>query len=287
MICIVTIYKSNLNLFEKISLRRICKLFYGYIHIVCPESLNTSHLDFLIPEYKVERFDDKYFKSIHGYNELLLSEEFYTRFINHKYLLIAQLDVFIFKNEIKNWCDQEYSYVGAPMPDEAVKGIKKKYSMDFNTEIPFKTDKMLNGGFSLRKTKDLLDVVTKNKKFIDTCIKFGWFEDTVLSLLMANNSQYFLPEMEISRYFSIETYPVQHFIKMNYVLPVGCHAWYRNDKKMYNNFFWFKQVSKTQKNGICYAYFLLCYFYWFQASNALIKRIKRLKICQTNYFSHS
>ena len=45
---------------------------------------------------------------------LMLSPFFYESFLDFKYVLIHQLDVFIFKDELNYWCNQNYDYIGAP-----------------------------------------------------------------------------------------------------------------------------------------------------------------------------
>ena len=98
---VIPIYKSFLNKFEYLSLIQTFKIFTGYsISIVCPNSLNTDFLKRIISSYSVERFDDSCFIGLAGYNKLLLSDEFYKRFIKYEYLLIIQLDVFVFKNDL-------------------------------------------------------------------------------------------------------------------------------------------------------------------------------------------
>ena len=62
----------------------------------------------------METFDPAYFTSIQGYNRLLLSTEFYQRFLGSAYLLICQLDVFVFRDELAGWVARGYDYVGAP-----------------------------------------------------------------------------------------------------------------------------------------------------------------------------
>ena len=68
--------------------------------MVKPDGLDTSALQARFPFKAVETFDPGYFKSIQGYNRLLLSTGFYERFLASAYLLICQLDVFVFRDDL-------------------------------------------------------------------------------------------------------------------------------------------------------------------------------------------
>ena len=59
-------------------------------------------------------FPDRFFASIDGYNKLLLDIKFYLRFHAFKNILICQLDAVVVRDELRQWCDEEYSYIGAP-----------------------------------------------------------------------------------------------------------------------------------------------------------------------------
>lgn len=62
-----------------------------------------------------EDFDNCYFGSVKAYNALCLSPAFYERFSNYEYMLICQLDVWIFRDELHDWSQRGFDYVGAPL----------------------------------------------------------------------------------------------------------------------------------------------------------------------------
>ncbi len=43
----------------------------------------------------------------------MMDNTFYKQFLNYEYILIYQLDAFVFKDEL-NYCSQGIDYVGAP-----------------------------------------------------------------------------------------------------------------------------------------------------------------------------
>ncbi len=134
---------------------------------------------------KVKSFDDYYFESISGYNKLLTNIEFYKQFENYKYILICQLEVITFRDEIKKWCGDNYSYVGAPWVKE---------DQAFRSEKP-KLFGVGNGGFSLRKIQDCIRILKfkKNRSF---------FMGYILSLAKTNNYQDFFKQMIKYLFFS-------------------------------------------------------------------------------------
>jgi hypothetical protein len=67
-----------------------------------------------------------------------LSEEFYQAFTDFEFMLIYQLDAFVFRDELADWCRSGYEYIGAPWlrdrdftswKDETVFNIKKKIAI--------------------------------------------------------------------------------------------------------------------------------------------------------------
>lgn len=88
-------------------------------------------------------FDDKWFESVSTYSVFMLTKEFYEKFTSYEFLLIYQLDAWVFRNELEYWCAQGYDYLGAPWFKDAT----TMYS------------KAGNGGFSLRNVRACLDAI--------------------------------------------------------------------------------------------------------------------------------
>jgi hypothetical protein len=155
-VVIIPIYRP-LNVYEKASLLSCCNLLKNYdICFVTNKNVDISiHLNIAkevgVKNIFVEFFNKSYFKNIHGYNRLMLSKEFYTRFCKYDYMLISQLDAYIFKDNLEYWCNLGFDYIGAPLFPPS------------NGEI--KIDKCFvgNGGLSLRKINKFIEVL--NYKF--------------------------------------------------------------------------------------------------------------------------
>ena len=112
----------------------------------------------------------------------MLSAEFYERFLNSKYLLIYQLDAYVFKDELTAWCNRGFDYVGAPWT------IKKKYENPiYKPVLAIKSfiyklkgkpsryawlgNKVGNGGLSLRKVDTHLKAVQNRAALIEDFLK--------------------------------------------------------------------------------------------------------------------
>ena len=138
-------YRSEPDNDELASLRQ-CFVTLGQhpLLLICPESLQVdSYLrEAALAGVRLSlvRFSDHWFRSVSTYNKLMLSVDFYERLSMYEYLLIYQLDAWVFSDALDSWCARGYSYVGAP------------FFNDRDELFPFAG----NGGFSLRKVPDFL-----------------------------------------------------------------------------------------------------------------------------------
>ena len=143
---VVPVYKNNISSVEMISLMQLKKMLGGFpIILVAPNNLDIS----LYISYGIEsvvRFDDNYFKDTLSYSLLCLSIDFYKSFIAYEYILVYQLDAFVFDNRLLEFCEMGYDYIGAPVPCECW------------GELPFHVG---NGGFSLRKVSSVISVLKR------------------------------------------------------------------------------------------------------------------------------
>lgn len=93
---VVPVYKNELEWYEKISLRQAQNVFHNNpIIFVMPEDFTGVYIPPVHTNSKRLRkffFPARFFSSIEGYNELMLSAEFYKAFESYEYILIYQLD---------------------------------------------------------------------------------------------------------------------------------------------------------------------------------------------------
>jgi hypothetical protein len=178
----------------------------------------------------------------------MLSETFYNTFTDFKYILIYQLDAFVFRDALLSWCAKGYDYIGAPWLskkdrtglDKIIANIKNKlyvrYNVKYKDGLP-KIGKQLenrvgNGGFSLRRVDKLLYHCINNKTAIEKYLsmKHPWFNEDIFWSIELNRKkkQINIPPLTEALKFAFETYPERAIKITSGELPFGCHAWDKN-----------------------------------------------------------
>lgn len=223
---IIPVYQSHMNPHELISFQQCLKVLSSHpIFLIKPHSLSVDHLLKSYPDLQVEAFDDTYFKGISGYNQLLCSESFYERFTAYEYILIAQLDVFIFRDDLLAWCQKGFDYVGAPQFSNIRPKRTSRKTLREILSLLFQKP-LLNGGLSLRRVQACLRLLNVYHRFFPT---WPGNEDSFFSLhfprLMPFRSLMALPDPHEALKFAIEMEPRQSLIINHGELPMGCHAW--------------------------------------------------------------
>src|SRR5260221_2601752 len=228
---LIPIYKEVVNNTELLSLTQCLKTLYHYpIIFFAPQSLNTEFYESFCEgkvSFSIERFENIYFKNIDGYNQLMLSTSFYKRFLNYKFILIYQLDAFVFKDELLYWCNQNYDFIGAPhSPVKNLPGefqFLKNYGLFLEQiniifKIKHEVSNVGNVGLSLRKTRSFYFLTRILKHKVRKADK--WNEDGFFKYWGNLFYPFFrLPADEIALKFSIETNPKESLEKLNYTLP--------------------------------------------------------------------
>ncbi len=145
----IPIYKAALTDLERQSLSQ-CVTVLGRYPLVFfgPSSLNADTYLRVAPSAAVQRFDDRYFSAVEGYSRLLLSESFYESLAHFDYVLIHQLDAFVFYDALQYWCSRDFDYLGAPFRNETDSGWMG----------------VGNGGLSLRRIQSCLAVLRCSRK---------------------------------------------------------------------------------------------------------------------------
>lgn len=240
-IVLIPVYKDNLSEYEIISLKRCLSVLRDYdIHIFSYEGLNTPNINKLLhkrkPDILWDYFDKRYFEGIAGYNELMMNAGFYDKYRkDYKYMLIYQLDCYVFENSLSKFTKLGYDYIGAPLPDEFSESISEKFSSAFNQKI--NTRFFMNGGLSLRKIETFYEVCNE----IDERWK-KWNEDLLFSIMVPNPA-----DKNVALQFAFECYPKECYEETNHTLPMGCHAWYKcggGGSGLYDDLFWYKKISR-------------------------------------------
>ncbi|GAB3961636.1 hypothetical protein GCM10028805_60980 [Spirosoma harenae] len=248
IVIVIPIYKSIPNHFEELSFVRCLKVLKRHsLFVVYPENVDLLLYDKIAKKENV--FIEKmplpegYFIDIYTYSKLLTSIKFYNYFISFDYMLIYQLDAYVFTDDLIKWMQKDYDFIGAPISEKTNDLILKKFESDFGVDLQLKNC-FLNGGFSLRKIQACINAISYNEAFVEELISKFWPED-VIFLLLFNRNNYNLPHKLEAIKFSFESFPKDSFKLNNNKLPTGCHAWYRNDFDIHDNEFWFEKIIPT------------------------------------------
>lgn len=274
-ICIVIpIYKEILNVFEIQSVEQCIKVLSDYtIHFVSSKGLNVDFYRENFSEIKnFTFFDNAYFEGIKGYNRLMLNSNFYKTFDYFEYMLVYQTDCYVFRDELLEWSNKGYDYIGGIWFEGFVG----------NPYLGSKLWQAGNGGLSLRKIKSIKNFLASKKpiKNMQQLImekkklykkgKINFFKELFLFPLnifgYQNNYNYQAKMFSLNEdFFFIEAYAKYNELKMPDVedairfswdrcpaflyeklgqLPFACHAWFREDFPYEGNKeFWSKYIK--------------------------------------------
>jgi hypothetical protein len=245
---IVPFYKGTLTDYEAIALEQCFKILKGRTIIaIKPHELTLPAEVTKYPFTSVMSFGDYYFKSVEGYNALMLSDVFYKEFLACDFMLIHQLDAFVFADKLDHWCAQKWDYIGAPwLKDiehgDLIKKVKSKIYYYYHTRYdvhingaPSKyqyENRVGNGGFSLRRTQKFYDVCVQWKAIIDEYLSqdgHHYNEDRFWSIEVnrKHKRNLTIPNYKTGVQFAFEFAPWRAVKLNNGQLPFGCHAWDR------------------------------------------------------------
>jgi hypothetical protein len=236
---VIPVYKTEMSSLENIGYTQCNKILQNYDRIiVAPKSLDsTVYKKYITNEI---RFDDEFFTNLKSYNKLLLSEKFYKNFSKYRYILICQLDTFIFSDQLLQWCNKNYDYIGAPWINDSLRilsNIAGKYSIKECVKLFFRkgiNKAVGNGGLSLRKVDTFLQCLKESNGFAK---RWRVNEDYFWGLYAYVEGKPFnIPDYREAAMFSIELKP-DYCLKLNHhQLPMGLHAWEKYKPELWKPF---------------------------------------------------
>lgn len=246
---VIPIYRTSLEAYELKAFRRALEvLSCRDIAIVSPQGLDLSPLDDLLAgKCRVECFEPQYFAGREGYNRLMLSHEFYSRFRASRYVLVCQTDVLLFEDRLDDWCNRGYDYVGAPwlpapadvsgwnVPRRAFYEVRRLWGRllpGFHA-INLKW-RVGNGGFSLRRVDAMLAVLECHAEEVARVAaqshKVSCFEDVFWGVEVNRRwpGTLNVPDAKTAAHFAVESHPDMAMRLTGGELPMGAHAFQRH-----------------------------------------------------------
>lgn len=248
---IIPFYRELITEHELIALQQCKKVLSAHSVIaIKPHWLTLPEAAGVVNFTEVKSFDDHYFSGSLGYNRLMLSPGFYEQFLNYEYILIYQLDAFVFSDQLLHWCNQGFDYIGSPWLRnighvDFVKAAKSRWQYYYHTRYDLQKNgvpspkqfenRVGNGGFSLRCVQKFLQVTQTRKDDIDRYLNlvaqkiYEYSEDAFWSIEVNRKSKFLnIPDYKTAVSFGWETQLKRASELNNGQLPFGCHAWDRN-----------------------------------------------------------
>lgn len=252
----IPVYKDRPNASEIASYNQCLKVLGKYpITLFVPSGMPTANYDTSSPNVNVLEVPHRYLNTREAYSAFMLDQSFYKQFIDSEFILIYQLDAWVFRDELEYWCKQGYHYIGAPWSHKNGKGEVMIGGVG-------------NGGFSLRHVVKSIEVLDEAKK----CRESGDYRSKVLNPINSSHNKtlaislinndptkissqgsfteamrtgkvlhaedgywagaarvlvkdFKIPSGDIALKFAMEGEAPTLYSRNNNTLPFGCHAW--------------------------------------------------------------
>jgi len=211
--------------------------------------------------FTAKRFPRRFFGSAQAHGRLLLSKAFYRAFLDYEYILVYHLDALVFADELLEWCQADYDFIGAPWL--------------LSPDTPHITsEKVGNGGFSLRRVRSFLRVLDSKTYFVDPdeywrryrersgvlatafnwprkyVKRMGWFNDVSWHVRWAVHGDvhedrfwaefathydpaFRIAPVDVAMRFAFEAEPRRCFERIGRRMPFGAHRWQKFDRAFY------------------------------------------------------
>lgn len=225
----IPVYRALVEPLEVLSFLRLRQLATQDVYLVAPEALDLDTYRKLWPDIRESRFEAKYFRDIAAYNRLLLSQAFYERFAtDYDWLLIHQLDAFLFHGHVEAFCAMPYDYFGAPwLPAQL---IRSRIGHPRLLRLLGRRIEVGNGGLSLRRLSATLGLLVSRGR---DAANWNNNEDAFFSYWGRFSPDFRSCPLDTACRFAFESSP-SRLLEMNGgELPFGCHAFAKCQPEFY------------------------------------------------------
>ncbi len=219
-VTVVPAYKPELTAAETYSLLQLRRLLVRNITLVCPKDLDVSAYLSHVPDLQIVRLPEEHFVSVESYNALMLQPWFYERFAkDYVWMLVHQLDAFLLKNQILEFCELGYDYFGAPWITgfPQYRFLLNRWPMKMNA----RRFRVGNGGLSLRHLEKTVDLLYRKQGHISNTF---FMEDAFFGYWGSVDACFHACPIEIAASFSLESHP-EYWVKLTNTLPMGFHGY--------------------------------------------------------------
>ena len=234
---VIPLYRLPLSQAEETAIKHTARILQSYpICFIIPEGLPKAPLERLIPQAGIMSVSNHWLgreNGISGYNDMMMSKDFYSLFADTEYILVCQPDAWIFRDELEKWCRKSYDYIGAPwirpekydrfLPQLWLRLQKIFRHTDISRQDLF--DKVGNGGLSLRRINSFIEAC---ERYENEIIRFRkhchhHYNEDVFWAIIPRNFKY--PTAQEALGFAFDEKPELCYDRNGQKLPFGCHGW--------------------------------------------------------------
>lgn len=246
---------------QQISLRHLLHYLGGNdIYLIVPWGKRCR-----IDGIKTMRFRPRYFGSAAAHGLLLMTKGFYKKFRHYEHVMFYHLDSLVFSDELAEWCDKAYDYIGAPWfkcgdspwvdrarvgnggfallrVSKAIEALDARHryirgSRWLDLHVMWVPEFVVNGMERLAKWfpnfKILGRMVDEWRQFMDPATN-----NRNNDIFWSDMAKYYLPEFRVASFheglrFAFEVAPHECFRMNGGNMPFGCHAWERYDRRFW------------------------------------------------------
>lgn len=256
---VIPIYRSHLTSNERMALENTMKVLSRYpIAFLINNEVDVAPLLAQYPTATTITVTDEWLgarRGIQGYNEMMMSKEFYDLFTDYEFILICHVDAWIFRDELEAWCDAGYDIVAAPWP---TRPLYRKFPFKHFIALRNKLVKpgrrirsqmrehIGNGGLCLRRVRVFRDACVKYadtiREYIARAPQDVLYNEDLFWAMEPKELKY--PTVEEALRFSYDLKP-QVCHRLNHgQLPMGCHGYAHRSRIK----FWAQYIPNIDMN---------------------------------------
>ena len=219
-VVVIPVYKKSLSATEEISLTQAVRIWgRKKLAFAAPDGFYPDYGE-LSAGVRVEYFPQEYFHSVSTYSQLCLLDEFYAPFAEFDYMLIYQLDAFVFADRLAEFCALGLDYIGAPVP---------KFYRSWHILLDASVG---NGGFCLRRIASVRRMLKCKELILQNHPMSAWLlvnEDMFFAY--CGKKMYFqVADSSTALRFAVQDDLGHCQRKLKGKLPFGLHGWQLTDK---------------------------------------------------------
>ncbi len=154
-VVIVPTHRARFSEHEAYSMERLKRLLPNTkILLVIPASQHVGELCRVLPSAEPLHVPDECMRSVVAYNRLMISPRIWDLLGSYSHALIHEPDAILLRGDLREWCMQRWSYVGAPW--------FQHYTNADSNSPPIGVG---NFGLSLHNLRDVRRVLHSNKRW--------------------------------------------------------------------------------------------------------------------------